>query len=389
MQVFSRRLFGLLSVLIAAVAIAACGGGNDNSDSGDSGGGSAESTPAGRDGGEATFAYASFPDYLDPALSYTVAGWQALADTNLPLLTYKRVKGEEGATLIPALAEAMPEVSSDGTTYTLTLRDGLKYSDGSPVKANDFEHTIKRVINLESGGSSFFTGNIVGAEEYEKAGKAKGDISGITADDATRKITIKIKQPSGQFPFILAMDFAGLVPGDTPFKNLTKSPPPGVGPFKITSVPTGRSFVMEKNANYPEIEGLPAAQLDKITINAVTQDSRAITDVLQNKADYYDEPPSSDALREFRDQAPERYRGEVTNSTYYYFLNTRVKPFDNPQVRQAVNFAIDKRALQRLFGGLLTPAATSCRRACRATRRSTRARTVTRRRRRTSRRPSR
>ncbi len=356
MQVFSRRLFGLLSVLIAAVAIAACGGGNDNSnDSGDSGGGSAESTPAGRDGGEATFAYASFPDYLDPALSYTVAGWQALADTNLPLLTYKRAKGEEGAKLIPGLAEAMPEVSSDGTTYTLTLRDGLKYSDGSPVKANDFEHTIKRVINLESGGSSFYTSNIVGAAEYEKAGKAKGDISGITADDATRKITIKIKQASGQFPFILAMDFAGLVPGDTPFTNETKSPPPGVGPFKITSVATGRSFVMEKNANYPEIEGLPPAHLDKITINAVTQDSRAITDVLQNKADYYDEPPSSDALREFRDQAPERYRGEVTNSTYYYFLNTRVKPFDNPQVRQAVNFAIDKRALQRLFGGLLTP----------------------------------
>jgi peptide/nickel transport system substrate-binding protein len=356
MQVFSRRLFGLLSVLIAAVAIAACGGGDDNSDSGDSGGGSAESTPAGgRTGGEATFAYASFPDYLDPALAYTVPGWQALADTNMPLLTYKRVKGEEGATLIPALAEAMPEVSDDGTTYTLTLRDGLKYSDGSPVKANDFEHTIKRVINLESGGSSFFTGNIVGAEEYEKAGKAKGDISGITADDATRKITIKIKQASGQFPFILAMDFGGLVPGDTPFENLTKSPPAGVGPFKITSVQTGRSFVMERNENYPEIEGLPAAKLDKITVNAVTNDSRAITDVLQNKADYYDEPPSSDALREFREQAPERYRGEVTNSTYYYFLNQRVKPFDNPQVRQAVNFAIDKRALQRLFGGLLTP----------------------------------
>jgi len=355
MQFFSRRLIGSLSVLAAATAIAACGGGNDNSNSGDNGGGSAESAPAGRTGGEATFAYASFPDYLDPALSYTVAGWQALADTNLPLLTYKRTTGEAGATLIPALAEAMPEVTDGGKTYTMTLRDGLKYSDGTPVKASDFEHTIQRVINLESGGSSFFTSNIVGADKYEKDGKAKEDISGITADDATRKITIKIKQPSGQFPFILAMDFAGLVPGDTPFENETKSPPPGVGPFKITSVQTGRSFVMEKNANYPEIEGLPPAKLDKITINSVTNDSRAITDVLQNKADYYDEPPSSDALREFRAQAPERYRGEVTNSTYYYFLNTRVKPFDNPQVRQAVNFAIDKRALQRLFGGLLTP----------------------------------
>ena len=70
---FSRRLLGLLSVCVAAIAIAACGGGDDNDDSG-GGGGSSESAPAGRTGGEATFAYASFPDYLDPALAYTVAG---------------------------------------------------------------------------------------------------------------------------------------------------------------------------------------------------------------------------------------------------------------------------------------------------------------------------
>ena len=83
-----------------------------------------------------------------------MAGWQALSDDEPPLLTYERKEGEEGAELIPGLAEAMPEVTEDGKTYTLKLRDGLKYSDGSPVKANDFEHTIKRVINLESGGST-------------------------------------------------------------------------------------------------------------------------------------------------------------------------------------------------------------------------------------------
>jgi peptide/nickel transport system substrate-binding protein len=355
MQYFSRRLFGLLSVLVAAMAIAACGGGDDDDDSGGGGGGSSEATPSGRTGGEATFAYASFPDYLDPALSYTVAGWQALAATNLPLITYKRVKGEEGATRIPALVEALPEVSSDGTTYTMTLREGLKYSDGTPVKANDFEHTIKRVINLESGGTSFFTSTIEGAEKYLEAGKAKGDISGITADDATRKITIKLTEPSGQFPFILAMDFGGLVPGDTPFENQTKTPPPGVGPYKITEVRTGRGFTMERNDQYPEIPDLPPGKLDKVTINQVTNDSRAITDVLQDKEDYFDDPPTGDALREFREKSGDRWRPEVTNSTYYFFLNNRVKPFDDIKVRQAVNYAVDKRALARLFGGTLEP----------------------------------
>jgi len=86
-----------------------------------------------------------------------------------------------------------------------------------------------------------------------------------------------------------------------------------------------------------------------------TNDSRAIIDVLQNKADYFDDPPTGDALREFREQAPERYRGEVTNSTYYFFVNHRVKPFDDEKVRQAVAYAIDKRALARLFGGTLAP----------------------------------
>ena len=61
--------------------------------------------------------------------------------------------------------------ASDGKTYKLKLRSGLKYSDGKAVKASDFEHSIKRVLNLESGGSSFYL-SIVGAEKYIKDGKA-------------------------------------------------------------------------------------------------------------------------------------------------------------------------------------------------------------------------
>lgn len=349
-----RHPFVLAFALTASLGLAACGGDEDSAGGGDTGGTDLAAESGGREGGEATFHYASFPDYLDPALSYTVGGWQALATTNLPLLTYKRVEGSEGAELIPALAEAMPEVSDDGETYTLTLREGLEYSDGSPVKPSDFEHTIKRVLALQSGGASFYQ-SIDGADEYLEAGKDRGDISGITADDATREITIKLKEPRGDFPFILAMDFAGLVPGDTPFENMTSNPPEGVGPFKITDVTGTRGFVLEKNETYPEIPGVPAAHLDKITVDVVKNQERAVRDVLQNTADYVDEPSPGDALREFREQAPDRYSAETTNSTYYYFLNHQVRPFDDERVRQAVAHAIDKRALQRLFGGLLQP----------------------------------
>lgn len=348
-----RTLLVLALTLSMALFVAACGS-DDNGDGGDSGAGG-ETASKIREGGEATFNYPSFPDYLDPAMSYTAAGWQALYASYGQLTTYARKEGKEGAVLIPGLAEALPEISEDGKTYTFKLRDGLKYSDGSEVKANDFEHAIKRVITLESGGASFYTGTIKGAEDYLKAGKAKGDISGITADDETGEIKIELNAPNGQFPYILSMPFASLVPGDTPFEVLTKNPPPGVAPMKLSSVEGSRRFVLEKNENWPEIEGIPAARLDKITVNVVDENERAIRDVLANKADWMDDPGPGDALREFKETAPDRYTDQVTNSTYYFFLNHRVKPFDNAEVRKAVGMAIDKKALERLFGGQLEP----------------------------------
>ena len=238
MQRTLRGMCCLTLACAAALGVAACGGDDDGGGGGTSTGGAAatdDGASGGKTGGTIRTAYTSFPDYLDPALSYTQEGWQSLWTVYTPLLTYKHAEGAEGATVVPGLAEAMPEISADGKTYKLKLRSGLKYSDGTAVKASDFEHTIKRVLNLESGGSSFYQG-IDGAEKYVKDGKAKADISGIVTDDATGDITINLDEPDGRFPYILTMDFAALVPGDTPFENQTKNPPPGVGPYKFENV---------------------------------------------------------------------------------------------------------------------------------------------------------
>ncbi len=349
-----RRLAALVPAIAATLALAACGG--DDAGDSESTGASAQGGggTAVRMGGEATFNYGSFPDYLDPALSYTVQGWQALVPTYTTLLTYKRERGAAGAQLIPGLAEAIPEATNGGRTYEFTLRDGLTFSDGEPVRARDFEHTIKRVLNLESGGASFYQA-IEGADEYLERGRARGDISGIETDDQARTITITLTEPNGQFPFILAMPFAGIVPSDTPFENRTANPPPGVGPFMVTEVNGTRSFTLEKNPRYPKIPGLPEAKLDRITIDVVKNQQRSIQDAQRNTVDYVDEPPAGDALRQFRQAAPDRYSAETTNSTYYFFLNHREEPFDDLRVRQAVGYAIDERALARIFGGLLTP----------------------------------
>ena len=346
-----RRALVLLAACLSLFVIAACGGDDDNgsSDSSSSSGGA-------KKGGSITISQTSQPDYMDPALTYTVNGIEPLWLVYTPLITYAREEGQAGAKLIPGLAEALPDISDDGLTYKLKLRQGLKYSDGSPVKASDFEHAIKRVLNLESGGSAFYL-VIEGAQEYLDAGKAEGDISGITTDDKTGDITIKLTSPDGSFTHVLAMWFAGLVPSDTPFKNMTKTPPPGVGPYMVTESVPNRQFVLERNKEYDAnpIEGIPSGNIDTITTKIIKSAQRQAQDVISGKLDYMQDPPPADIKPEVKAKYSDRYEEITAASTYYMFMNTQVPPFDDPKVREAVNWGVDKPGLARLFAGEVAP----------------------------------
>jgi len=339
----------VLATLLVALSIGACG---DDGDKGPGAQGPGAQGAGTKKGGAITIALASQPDYLDPALSYTSDGWQSLWEVYTPLLVYPHKAGAAGAKLIPGLAERLPEISADGKTYELKLRRGLKYSDGTPVKASDFERTIQRVLNLESGGSFLFSG-IVGADAYVERGDADGNIKGIETDDETGAITIKLAEPDGTFQSALATTFAGLVPGDTKFKNLTKDPPPGVGPYKITKSVPNRQFVLEKDTSF-SLPGVSAGNLDTITVKIVKSQERQVQDALKGKLDYVQAPPT-DLLRELRTKYKDLYREYPTNSIYFFFLNSRVAPFDKLEVRQAANLAVDKSAIARLYGGLIAP----------------------------------
>jgi peptide/nickel transport system substrate-binding protein len=118
---------------LATFGVAACGGDSD-------GGGS------GSGGGEINVSMTSFPDYIDPQLSYVVEGWEVLWNVYTPLLTYKHAKGKEGTEVVPGLAKDMPTISPDGKTYKLALRPNMKYSDGTPIKASDFTYAIQRLF---------------------------------------------------------------------------------------------------------------------------------------------------------------------------------------------------------------------------------------------------
>lgn len=341
-------LAGLSATVVLSLGLVACGDGDDSA------------TAA--KGGAITMAQAAQPDFLDPALSYTTHGTEPMWMVYTPLVTYKREEGDAGSELMPGLAEELPKISADGKTYELTLRKGLRYSDGKPVKASDFEHTIKRILNLESGGTSYYD-EIEGADAYLSGGNPEADISGIETNDKTGTITIRLTGPDAAFSNALAMNFAGIVPGDTPFENMTKDPAPGVGPYMFTKSVPNREFVLEKNPRFSDstVPGVPEAKIETITTKIVPSVIQETQDVIDNKLDFMQEPPATDLKAEILERfgpdgsEEQRFQEFPTLSTYYFFLNTRVPPFDDEKVREAVNIGVDKAGLARLYAGEMVP----------------------------------
>lgn len=330
----------LVLAAIAAIGLASCG----------------SSSSGGKEGGTMKGTYASFPDYLDPALSYTAEGWTAMYDTYLPLLTYKHASGEEGSEVVPALAKELPKVSSDGKTYTLFLRKGVKYSNGKLVKASDFPYSVERMFKLNSPGSPFYS-SIVGAEAFAE-GKAPS-ISGIKADDKTGEIKIELEKPRGTFNNELALLFVALVPSGTPERNLTDTPPPASGPYMITNSERGRAWSYARNpywakTNAKLIPEVPSGHMDKIDIKVVRNDSTQVNEIERGKADWMQTPPPPDLYAKVKDKYEgTQLRVENTVSTYYFWMNMQKPPFNDLKVRQAVNYAINSEALERIYSGQL------------------------------------
>lgn len=332
------------TLLALTVALAGCGGDDEPSSS------------EIKTGGQLTGYYTDAPDSLDPALAFTTNAQTALWPAYTPLLTYPRKEGEAGSQVVPGLAEAAPTANAEGTEYELTLRKGLSYSDGSPVKANDFEHTVKRLLLLESPGAGYYLG-IDGAEDFAEGGKLTGDISGIAANDETGKIKIRLAAPDFQFTYKLALTYAALVPQTAKAVEAKDEPVPGVGPMQLADIGAKGegSFALVKSPTFKPTDSIPAAKADRIDITIVENQRRQSQDVLTNKVDFLGDPPPADQLRILREQAEGRYAEFVTNSTYYFILNVDAKPVDDEKVRQAVATAVDERALARLMGGLLEP----------------------------------
>jgi len=289
----------------------------------------------------------------------TVQANSALHLVYTPLLAYKDATGAEGSKLVPGAADSVPQPENNGLQYTFHIRDGLKYSDGTPVKASDFENVMERMMYLGGPFSSFYF-SIKGLSDYAAKKKKGGHIAGIKADDAANTVTITLDKPDTRILYAIALVNAGMTPkAKSPFKNVTGNPPPGAGPYTLKIVspsPTHGEFDLTKRSDF-NIPDIAKGNVDKIIGKVTSNVNKMTQDTINNSIDYITEDPVGDLLPQVEQNYKDRFFTDAGYpNTYYFFLNVTVPPFNKLEARQAVNYAVDSRALERIFGGRLNPA---------------------------------
>jgi peptide/nickel transport system substrate-binding protein len=340
----------MLLVGLTLLVAASCGGDEDDGEGGQA------TTTEGQSGGVLKINLSSDTDHVDPALAYYQVSVQYLYPACAMLLNYPDKPAPEGTRLQPEVAEAMPEVSEDGKTYTFTVRDGFQLSPPSNemVDAETFRFVINRNLNpkLQSPAASFIA-DIEGAQAVID-GKAK-TASGVTVDG--NKLTIKLTKAAPDFLARIAMWFFCSIPKNTSVDPAEERPVSTAGPYYVETWEPKRRLVVKRNPNY---KGDRPNLLDEIQYTAGVEQTTTVLEIKNGQVDYAGDgiPPSQNAPlgEEFgpdstaADQGKQQFFVNSALIFQYLALNTTRPLFSDPDVRKAVAFAIDRPSLVNLSG---------------------------------------
>ena len=276
-------------------------------------------------------------DSADPPLAYTIVTWQIEYATCAKLFNYPDAPLPEGYRLRPEIAAAMPNVSPDGRTYTITVRRGFRFSPPSSqeVTARTFQYSIERALNPKTKSfAANFAGDFVGADAY-RAGRS-AHIAGIAVRG--NKLVIRLTHPAGDLPARLAMPFFCPVPIGTPtdFKGLAGVP--SAGPYYVARYVPGKDLLLRRNPNY---HGARPRRLGAIDIRPVPTEDAALNAVEHDRADL--------VIGTIGASIPQRYRKHFFRDpmpvSHYLALNTSRPLFSDARLRVAVAKVLDRTAL--------------------------------------------
>ncbi len=289
-------------------------------------------------------------DFVDPQLAYRTDDWAMLFTTSMNLVSFPEKSGAAGAQLYPQAATSFPTVSGNGKTYTFHIRKGLKFSDGSTVTAANFQRAIERVLSPKMGSP---VGVNVGLQDMIQGGAAflngkAAHISGVSAKGLTLKITLT--KPNATFVSIMGMQWFNPVKVNTPYTSKGVNTFPAAGPYYISSRDPGRSTVLKRNPYY---KGSRPANPDQMVFTPNVNVDQSLLQVKAGESDLDigGLPPTSTAsLGEQYGVNKGRFWVGPTSCVNYMAMNNARAPFNNAQLRKAVEYAIDRPAQVRLLG---------------------------------------
>ena len=331
---------------VAAVALlaASCGGSGGSKNT--------TTTTAGGKGGDMVLLANTAPSGSpDPQVNYTLQEWQLLIFTHDGLVAYKRVAGEEGTKKVPDLAESLPTPTDGGKTFTFTLRPGIKFSNGQTVTGQDVKATFERLFKIGNSPNAGTWYNVIeGGDACVKTPKTCDLSKGIVVDG--NKVTFHLTRGDPEFLDKLAVPFAFILPASTPTKNVD-IPPPGTGPYKWAEYAPSKEIKLVRNPNFKvwSKDAQPPGNPDTITEKFGLSVEAEYTQVANNQADWVFDQPPADRLSELDTKYSDRLFVNPLTAVYYFAFNVNEPPFNNLKARQGVNYATDRDALVKSYGG--------------------------------------
>jgi peptide/nickel transport system substrate-binding protein len=290
---------------------------------------------------------------LDPHINYTDQGWQMYQPIYDGLVAFRKAEGMDGFTIVPDLAEALPQVSNDGKTFTFKLRKGIKFSSGQDLGVKDVVASFQRIFKVSGPTSGTFYAGIVGADKCLADTKSCTLEGGVVGDEAAGTITINITKPDAELLYKLALPHAVVLPADTPAEDLGSKPIPSTGAYMISAFDPNKGMTVSRNPNFKQWseEAQPDGYPDVVQYDFGLSEEAAVTAIQNGEADWMFDALPSDRLGELGSKSMDQLHISPLSAWWYAPLNNRLAPFDNEKARQAVAYAIDRNTLVKLFGG--------------------------------------
>ena len=359
---------GAAGVALALTLSACAGGTTTKTDTGSTGATTKDAfnagltqvfNPSDKKGGIIKMADEAVPDSLDPGETYYGYQWDFVRVYGRALTMFKPAPGKASAEIVPDLAEALGLPTDDGKTWTYKLRKGVKFEDGTEVKAADVKYAVLRSTDkaIFPNGPAYFEAMLALPKDYKGPYKSKGmntDSAITTPDDYT--IVFHLTAPFAGFDYLAQLPQTIPVPEAKDTGAKYKEHVISSGPYMFASYAADKSYTLKRNPNWdqatdPNRKALPDGYDVQLNVNAEDIDNRLISGDLDVAIAGTGLTSASQSKVLSNPALKARTDNPTLSRLWYTSINATVKPLDNIECRKAIMYAMDRTSFQTAYGG--------------------------------------